>query len=374
MGIGLYFHIPFCRSRCSYCHFVSLPYHKALAGRYAKAIRRELENNAPDGLPADSIYFGGGTPSLIAAQHVSDILKSIRLKIRISDDCEISMETNPGTLSRTKVGSYRKGGMNRISMGAQSFSDMELAAVGRIHTKAMIFDSVQLLREGGFKNINLDLMLGLPCQTRESWIYSLEQAAGLEIPHISIYMLDLEDACPLRATVASGAVVLPEDDLISDLYTETIDILESRGYGQYEISNFARPGYECRHNLKYWRRDPVYAFGLGSHSFDGHYRRANISRMDEYLKAVEAGKCPEEWKQRVDADQALQESLFLGLRLAAGVDWNAIQGIFGEQKLSKYESAVQDWVRRGLAQKDGTRVRLTVSGMLVSNEIFQQFV
>jgi oxygen-independent coproporphyrinogen III oxidase len=377
LGSGLYFHIPFCRSRCSYCHFISLPHNRLVADRYAKAVLRELEYSAKTTIgeeSVDSIYFGGGTPSIVAAKHILDILQFSRNYLRISEDCEISIEANPGTTSETKIASYRRGGINRVSMGAQSFSDRELAGVGRVHSAKMIFDSLPLLRNGGFENINLDLMLGLPHQTRESWKRGLENVVRLEIPHLSVYMLDLDDACPLQAKVEDGAIVLPEDDLISDLYVETIEILESFGYQQYEISNFARPGYACRHNLKYWRREPVYGFGLGSHSFNGNARWANISKMDDYLAAVESGRNAETWRERIDADHALQESLFLGLRLTEGVDWNVLQSVFGAQKLSEYESAMQDWLKKGLLQKHGTSMRLTASGMLVSNEIFQQFV
>ena len=168
--------------------------------------------------------------------------------------------------------------------------------------------------------------------------------------------------------------MLPEDDLVSDLYLETIEFLTSCGYQQYEISNFARPGYACRHNLKYWKRDPVYGFGLGSHSFDGNTRWANAFQIDDYLAAVEAGKDPRTWQEFMDADHALQETLFLGLRLAEGVDWTGLQNSYGAEKLSTYESALQDWIQQGLAQKTGDVVRLTASGMLISNEVFQQFV
>lgn len=321
-----------------------------------------------------SIYFGGGTPSIVPAEHIWDILQACRHKFRVIDDCEITVETNPGTVSNTKIDVYRKGGVTRISMGAQSFSSRELAAIGRIHTPGMILDSLGRLKESGFENINLDLMLGLPHQTRESWKNSLETVAGLGITHVSVYMLDLDDQCPLQVLVKEGTVTIPEDDLISDLYLETIEFLSSCGYRQYEISNFALTGYVCHHNLKYWRREPVYGFGLGSHSFDGNARWANISHLKDYLAAIEGGQNPRAWLESIDANHALQETLFLGLRLAEGVDWSLLQGRFGAQKIAGYEAAVQEWLRRGLVEKNGEIVRLTPSGMLLSNEIFQQFV
>ena len=369
--------MPFCRSRCSYCHFISLPYEPAIASRYDHAILREIESSpetTADCGEVDSIYFGGGTPSILVAKHILGILQACRGKFRVQDNCEISLEANPGTISKTKIAAYRRGGIRRISMGAQTFSDRELSAIGRAHSSAMVFDSLRRLREGGFENINLDLMLGLPFQTRASWKQNLETIASFGIPHVSVYMLDLDDPCPLQTKVAEGAVLLPEDDLVSDLYLETIEFLTSCGYQQYEISNFARPGYACRHNLKYWKRDPVYGFGLGSHSFDGNTRWANAFQIDDYLAAVEAGKDPRTWQEFMDADHALQETLFLGLRLAEGVDWTGLQNSYGAEKLSTYESALQDWIQQGLAQKTGDVVRLTASGMLISNEVFQQFV
>jgi oxygen-independent coproporphyrinogen III oxidase len=377
VGSGLYFHMPFCRSRCGYCHFISLPYDRVLARRYDHAVLREIESRPEIKTGCsdiDSIYFGGGTPSILAAKHILGILQACRLKFRVQDDCEISLEANPGTISKTKIAAYRRGGICRISMGAQTFSDQELSAIGRSHSSAMVFDSLRRLKEGGFENINLDLMLGLPYQTRASWKHNLETVADFGVPHVSVYMLDLDDPCPLQTRVEEGAVLLPEDDLVSDLYLETIEFLASCGYQQYEISNFARPGYACRHNLKYWKREPVYSFGLGSHSFDGNTRWANTSQMDDYLAVLEAGKNPRAWQESVNAENALQETLFLGLRLTSGVDWKCLQNSYGAESLSTYESALEDWLQQGLVQKTGDVVRLTASGMLLSNEVFQQFV
>jgi oxygen-independent coproporphyrinogen III oxidase len=369
--------MPFCRSRCSYCHFLSLPYERALARRYEHAVLREIEicpEAKADSGDVDSIYFGGGTPSILGAKPILAILQACRRKFQVQDDCEISLEANPGTISKTKISAYRKGGIRRISMGVQTFSDQELSAIGRAHSSVMVFDSLRRLREGGFESINLDLMLGLPYQTRGSWKHNLETVADFGIPHISVYMLDLDDPCPLQTKVEEGLVLLPEDDLVSDLYLETIEFLALCGYQQYEISNFARPGYACRHNLKYWKREPVYGFGLGSHSFDGNTRWANTSQMDDYLTAVEAGQNPRAWQESMDTEHALQETLFLGLRLAEGVDWKGLQSYYGAERLSTYEGALEDWLQQGLVQKIGDVVRLTASGMLLSNEVFQQFV
>ncbi len=376
LSSGLYFHIPFCKSRCNYCHFISREYERSEAIRYGKAVLREIESSAAAGagMAVDSIYFGGGTPSIVPAKHIVDILRACRRKYRVSEECEISIETNPGTVSDGKIAAYRESGITRISMGAQSFSSLELAAVGRIHSPEMILDSLNRLKTGGFKNINLDLMLGLPYQTGESWKATLDVIPGLEIAHISVYMLDLNEGCPLQTMVREGKLIIPQDDLISDLYLETIDFLSSCGYEHYEISNFALPGYRCCHNIKYWKRKPVYGFGLGSHSFDGKMRWSNWAGMEDYLTAVESGKSPVEWRNPIDKERALQETLFLGLRMSEGVDCSLLKNLFGARRLSAYENAMQEWLRIGLIENNGRVLRLTAAGMLVSNEIFQQFV
>ena len=374
--LGIYIHIPFCESKCSYCHFVSMPLQEFDVCRYIKAVLREMElfcASRTKREEADSIYFGGGTPSLLPADFIGEILESCRRLFAVADDCEISLEANPGTLSAAKAESYRRSGVNRVSVGAQSFDAGELASIGRRHTPAMIAGSVDCLRENGFRAINLDLMLGLPLQTAASWRQTLA-LDGLAVSHLSVYMLDLDDVCPLQSMVQSGAVRLPEEDLVSDLYLETLDFLASQGYAQYEISNFAHPGYECRHNLKYWMREPVQGFGLASHSFDGKTRLANFSQMDEYLRAIEAGRAPVSWRRPVTEEQALEETLFLGLRLNRGVDWGRLIDLAGRQRMKKYEGPLEELSGRGWVEWNGSTVRLTPAGMLLSNEIFQLFV
>jgi oxygen-independent coproporphyrinogen-3 oxidase len=346
-----------------------------MADRYEKAVLSEIKS-FPALLASEavnSIYFGGGTPSLVPAEHIVAILEECRRHFRISQDCEISLESNPGTISADKAALFRQAGISRISVGAQSFEDRELSCIGRIHTADTILESLDLLRESGFININLDLMLGLPYQTAQSWRKNLDVAARLRVTHISVYMLDLDEQCRLYSMVADGSVEMPEEDVISDLYLETIDFLSSCGYAQYEISNFARPDYVCRHNLKYWTREPFYGFGLGSHSFDRHSRYANCAQMGDYVQAIETGISPVLWRESVTRSKALEETLFLGLRLTGGVDWNGLQTVYGDDP-AKYEQSLQEWCARGLVERNGSVVRLTPSGMLLSNEIFEIFV
>ncbi|MBN1571189.1 MAG: radical SAM family heme chaperone HemW [Acidobacteria bacterium] len=377
VNLGLYIHIPFCQAKCSYCHFISVPYQQRIAARYKSAILREIANtcihNAVN-VEVDTIYFGGGTPSLVPAGHLISILSACRSRFHLIPECEISLEVNPGTLSEKKIKSFRKAGVNRISIGAQSFVDQELRAIGRLHTADMILDTVYLLRNSGYENISLDLMLGLPFQTKESWHKSLNIFIQLRIPHISIYMLDLDEECLLSKWVAANLISIPEEDLISDMYLETINTLASAGYTQYEISNFSLPGSECCHNLKYWRREAVHGFGLGSHSFDGMVRYSNLSNMKDYLGAIETDTSPKAWEEPIDARKALQESLFLGLRLAHGINLDELSNKYDEKKISQYAGHFQELSERGLVKRDGNRFSLTTSGMLLSNEIFQLFV
>jgi len=376
MSLGIYIHIPFCQAKCSYCHFSSMQFQEDISERYRKAVLEEIRSFAPnlEAPEVDSVYFGGGTPSLLPAEHISDIVRACRRKFSFAGDCEISMESNPGTLSPDKIAVYRDAGINRISVGAQSFVNGELASVGRLHTADMVRESVDRLRAGGFENINLDLMLGLPGQTAESWRQTLEETARCSVSHLSVYMLDLNEPCRLQSMVAEGSVCLPGEDLISDLYLETLGFLAARGYEQYEISNFARPGYACRHNLKYWKREKVHGYGLGSYSFDGHFRYANSSDIDRYMTRVENGVTPVIWKEPVTAEQELQETLFLGLRLREGVDWNRLRGSARGEFLAGYEDSLKSLFERGLVEQRGPILRLTESGILLSNEVFQIFV
>jgi len=327
--------------------------------------------------PVDSIYFGGGTPGLIPPEHIAGILDECRRIFSVSADCEITLETNPGTVSPEKAAAYRTAGVNRVSLGAQSFSDTELRGVGRIHSAAQIEDSLAVLSNAGFDNISLDLMLGLPEQNAESWRATLRAAVRFPIRHISVYMLDLDEPSPLLARAAEGNLFLPGEDLVADMYAETIEFLGSRGLDQYEISNFARAGSASRHNLKYWRRMPVYGFGLGSHSFDGCFRYANVSEMEDYCCRVESGLDPVAWRSEITEKQALEETFFLGLRLVDGVDLSNVTDGFRNAAavfLAGREKVLEEFRARELLDPDLSRLRLTGKGMLLSNEILEWFV
>lgn len=377
MSFGVYIHIPFCRSKCNYCSFISRPWDEPLAEKYWRAVVQELQaffSRNPASEIADSIFFGGGTPSLVPADHIAQILTSCRELFEVSANCEITLEANPGTLTPKKTEDYLAMGINRISMGAQTFSNQELVAIGRIHTSDEVAESMALLRATGFENINLDLILGLPGQSREQWQANLEQLVERAPAHVSVYMLELDPKAPLYHTVAKGLAQVPDEDSMADWYLQTLEYFSSHGYGQYEISNFARPDFECRHNLKYWQREPVLGFGVGSHSFDGRARYANHAKLETYLRSLEDGHSPIDWRQPVSNDEGLQETLFLGLRLNRGLDWKKIRTEFGTADLVGIESSLDSMCAEGLLEWKDSSIHLTRRGMLLSNEVFQQFI
>ncbi len=377
MSSGIYIHIPFCQSRCSYCHFVTRPWQAETAERYRKAVVTEIRRfGETSGFQdiVDTVYFGGGTPTLLPAAHIEELLSTIRLTFRVTPDAEVTIEGNPGTISPEKARKYREIGVNRVSMGAQSYDNDELRALERTHTSREIEESVRVLRNSDILNVNLDVMLGLPDQTAASWQRTLEGLAQTLPAHISVYMLDLDVASPLQHAIERGTIRPPDDDLVADLYNSTIEFLQSGGYGQYEISNFSLPSMHSRHNLKYWMREPVLGFGVSSHSFDGHCRYANLDDTARYLRVIEAGSDAVDWRKEVDASAALSESLFLGLRLNRGVDCDALRRSFGAVSFAAVEAALERAIGTGCATLDGGILRLTAKGRLLSNEVFSELV
>lgn len=377
MNAGIYIHIPFCHSKCSYCSFVSRTWDESLAKRYRSALVREIDAPGRDShnqYSVDSIYVGGGTPTLLPAHHVASILEACRRQFDVATDAEISIEANPGTLTAEKLRVYRSLGINRVSLGAQSFSDEELAAIGRIHRSSEIASASGQLRDSGMNHLNLDLILGLPGQTEHQWLRNLESAAALSPCHISIYMLELDEKVPLFHSLASGRCHVPDEELVADWYLQSIEFLHGQGFPQYEISNFARPGCECRHNLKYWRREPVLGFGLAAHSYDGNSRYANLSDLGDYLNTVEAGGSPVQWRESLSSVCDLEETIFLGLRLRTGLNWAHVREGLDSGSVDRCEAAFQELAELGLLEWKQSNVRLTKRGMLLSNEVFQRFV
>lgn len=374
MKAGIYLHIPFCRSRCSYCDFATGAYEAPLAERYTTALVQEI-GSGPTDAQVDTIYFGGGTPSLLAPGQVERILGAVQKRFSVADGAEVTMEMNPGTVTRAGLVHLRRLGINRASFGAQTFDDEALRRLGRTHTAADARRTLGDLRAAGFENISLDLIAGLPAQTLTDWAANLDEALALRPEHLSLYLLEIHEGTPLAEQVRRGAQARPSEDLAAEMYTLMVERLTAAGYEHYEISNFSLPGRESRHNTKYWTGAPVYGFGSSAHSFDGERQRwSNERDAARYLALVEAGASPVVEMIELDEREARAESLFLGLRLLRGVDLRDLRARFRADPRELYADDLGRLREAGLIEFDDHFMRLTPSGALLSNEVFTAFV
>jgi oxygen-independent coproporphyrinogen-3 oxidase len=361
MPIGLYIHLPFCRVHCTYCPF-AVSTDIALQDRYTEALLAEVDARA-DGAPVDSIFFGGGTPSRTSRENLVRIVARLRERFAIDADAEFSLEANPEDVTDDAVAFWRTLGVNRLSIGVQSFHDDELHPLGRVHGRAQALDAIRIATASGIRT-SLDLILGLPRQTAQSFGETLETAIATCAGHVSLYMLDLEDGTALARQVEEGRVSLPDDDLVASLYTLAIDRFAEAGFAQYEISNFARSGEECRHNLRYWRREEYLGFGIGAHSFAGDRRFANTRDIHHYI----AGAHEPEFAEVLGEGEVRRERIFLGLRQVAGIHYEDVVRLCGEEGIEWMERGLIDgWLRRV-----GNRVAFTPSGFLLSNDYISQ--
>ena len=386
MPLGLYIAVPFCRTKCSYCNFASDVFSRAVFDNYIKRLCAEIEHSTRNAEQmrasldryVDSIYFGGGTPTLLNVAQLEHVFVTIRQNFQVEKEAEITVECAPGTLSGEMLEALVRCGVNRVSLGVQSFIDKEAASVGRLHKGQTVLDDIARLRAAGITNINVDLIAGLPHQTRESWENSLEQLISTGVPHASVYMLEVDEDSRLgRELMAGGqkyhAHFVPDEDLTADLYEIARDRLNAAGISRYEISNFARAGFESKHNLKYWTRQPYLGFGLDAHSMlplrDGEaVRFSNSESLEKYLACEPASTV------QVDQQMALEERLFLGLRLNRGVDIQYLQQEFPEL-FAAQKPVISELMDSGmLEQHDGVRIRLSSRGRLLSNEVFQRFL
>lgn len=365
--LGLYLHLPFCRVHCTYCPF-AISTDIALQDRYVDALLQEILHSAGDAPPkVDTIYLGGGTPSRTSIENLRRIVAAIRERFDVAPDAEFSMEANPEDVNRESLAAWRDLGVNRLSIGVQSFHDDELRAIGRIHDAATAREAIALAAGSGMRT-NLDLILGLPQQTRESFSRTLDEAIALGAGHLSLYMLDLDETTPLQVQVARGRVEVPDDDLVASLYRVAIERLDQAGLAQYEISNFARAGEECRHNLRYWTRGEYHGFGLGAHSFIGERRFANSRNIHKYVDDWISGAASPEFSEDLGDGERRRETLFLGLRQTSGINYDQLVALCGQEAV--------EWVSRGLQdgwlRQDDARVAFTSSGFLLSNDYISQ--
>ncbi len=387
MPLGLYISIPFCRTKCTYCNFASDVFSKAVFERYVDRLCSDLLNAAAiaDQMggqferAVDSIYFGGGTPTILDIAQLHGLFVTISQNFQVAQGAEITVECAPGTLTPGALDLFHALGVNRVSLGVQSFVDMESASVARLHKRETVLKDIERLRGTGIEDINIDLIAGLPHQTPESWMFSLDETIGSGAPHVSVYMLEVDEDSRLgRELIAGGtkyhAHHVPDEDLTADLYLMACDRLEQVGIRQYEISNFARPGHESLHNLKYWRRRPYFGFGVDAHSMlslgaDGSQavRFSTPDSLDEYLGGAALKRTS------VDAQAALEEHFFLGLRLNEGVDLTQARVEFGDS-IASFEHTFRELTEAQLLERRGEILRLTRRGLMLSNEVFERFI
>jgi oxygen-independent coproporphyrinogen-3 oxidase len=373
MSLGLYLHIPFCSSICGYCNFNRGLFDAALKERYVRALTREIDGTGR-GEPADTIFFGGGTPSLLEPEEVAGLIQACRGAFDLADSAEITLETNPETVTTDRLERFRRTGVNRISFGVQSFRDVELQRLGRRHSADRARAAVVEARAAGFDNISLDLMMWLPQQSREDWRESVEQLIDVGPEHASLYLLELYPNSPLKEDMARSGWSLAPDEDAADMYLWSMARLDEAGYRQYEISNVAREGRQSRHNLKYWEDGEWLGFGCGAHSTRDAVRWKNVSTTVEYIDRVSSGTSPVGERRPMGADERLEEALFTGLRLTEGLDIARIGPRYGVDVWGRYGERLQPFLEAGLLRLEGTRLRLTREGMLVANEIMAVFV
>jgi oxygen-independent coproporphyrinogen-3 oxidase len=386
MTLGLYIQVPFCQTKCTYCNF-----HTGVVSRdryqpYANAVCRELAGVAESRyLSADTVYFGGGTPSLLDPAALAKILDALRANYSL-DTPEITLEADPETITPEKANSWLAAGFNRISLGVQSFKDRELQATGRVHRRADIARAAEVLRKAGFDNISMDLIIGLPHQTRESWEQSVSELLALRPEHISIYMLEVDEGSHLgKESLAGGtrysAPAIPPDDIQAEFYDSACKRLATAGYDHYEISNWALPDRRSRHNLKYWRREPYLGFGAGAHSFDGKTRWANVHDSARYVSMIEQGISPREQIEPVTPEQALEEEFFLGLRQLDGIDlarierhYSSINANGARARFAAIHRQVDSLHAQNLLDREGERLRLSPKHLTISSSILAELL
>ncbi len=375
---GVYIHIPFCATRCHYCNFATGGYESELARRYTAAVLAEIEragvSKKPEMRRADTIYFGGGTPTTLTVEQISDLIETCRRTFDIAPDSEITAEANPGSVSQSYLEELREAGVNRLSFGVQSFDDGELQMIGRTHSAEDARDAAQMSRAAGFANVSIDLIAGLPEQKMEMWRRNLEEAFALAPDHLSVYLLELYKDAPLLHRINRGELRAIDDELTVEMYFALVDEAERRGFEHYEISNWARPGFESRHNLKYWTGAPYWAFGVSAAGYDGQTRWSNTRNIHEYLTKIESGQSPVAETVELDEEDRQSENLFLRLRLKDGVDLGEHRRRFGVDALNRYHDGIERLREAGLVEFDENRLKISRAGAVLANEVFAAFV
>jgi oxygen-independent coproporphyrinogen-3 oxidase len=377
--LGLYLHVPFCSAICNYCNFNRGLFDADLKARYVEALISEINQAGKAGTAggadaADTIFFGGGTPSLLEPDEIARIIAACESAFDVAADREITLEANPESVTEARLAAYRRAGVNRLSYGVQSFREDELRRLSRLHSADRARAAFGEARAAGFDNVSLDLMMWLPEQRVSDWLESIDAAIALGPEHLSLYMLEVYPNAPLKEEMARARWSQAPDDDVAAMYLAAMERLDAGGYGQYEISNVARPGRRSRHNLKYWQDGEWLGFGCGAHSTRGGVRWKNISSTQEYIDQAGRGGPLAVDVRQLSPDERLGDALFTGLRLVDGIDANAIQTRYGIDVWRRFGADLEPFLEAGCLKRDGSRLSLTRQGMLLAHEVMSVFV
>jgi len=372
--LGLYIHIPFCSAICNYCNFNRGLFDAALKARYVDALLAEIRRNAGLKSCADTIYFGGGTPSLVEPAEIAQIIGACADVFDLAADREVTLEANPETVTSTRLAAFRAAGVTRLSFGVQSFRDDELRRLSRLHSADRARAAVEEARAAGFDNVSLDLMMWLPEQRVEEWLESVDEAIALAPEHLSLYLLEVYPNAPLKEDMARARWSQAPDEDAAAMYLTAMERLDAAGYEQYEISNVARPGRTSRHNMKYWTDGEWLGFGCGAHSTRDASRWKNTAATEEYIGRVQRGESPAVDLRRLSSEERLGDALFTGLRLTNGVNLDVIRERYGVDVWQRYGRDLEPFIDAGVLRREGTRLWLTRAGMLLAHEVMSVFV
>jgi oxygen-independent coproporphyrinogen-3 oxidase len=373
---GLYIHVPFCAAICNYCNFNRGLFDPGLKARYVDALLLEIaregrERRAP---AADTIFLGGGTPSLLDPEEIARVIGACAAAFTLAGGTEVTLEANPESVTETRLAGYRRAGVNRLSYGVQSFRPDELQRLSRLHTADRAKAAITEARAAGFDNLSLDLMMWLPGQRVSDWLESVDEAIATDPEHLSLYLLEVYPNAPLRDEMARADWSQAPDDDAAAMYTAAMVRLEAAGFAQYEISNVARPGRRSRHNMKYWTDGEWLGFGCGAHSTSAGVRWQNVASTDDYIARVTSGATPRTGVRQLTTDEQLGDALFTGLRLSEGIRLDAVQAKYGVDVWQRYGPQLDAFVDAGLLCREGPRLWLTRPGMLLANEVMSVFV
>lgn len=374
--LGIYIHIPFCKSKCSYCDFISFANKEKKVEKYIECLKKEIKNKEVDNCIVDTIYIGGGTPSFIESKYIKEILELVKSRFKIKEEAEITIEVNPGTVNEEKLKDYKETGINRISIGLQSTNNKILKQIGRIHTYEEFLNTYNLVRKVGFRNINVDLMLALPNQTLEELEESIEKVIKLNPEHISIYSLILEDGTKMEELVNNKKIQLPSDELERKMYWNIKNKLEQNGYTHYEISNFSKKGFESKHNMNCWKQKEYLGFGLAAHSYINNERFCNTNNIEEYIKNIENNniKSNIEICEIQNEEEKKKEYMLLGLRKLEGVNIGEFKNKFVDNPIYLYRKELEKLVNEDLIEIDLNNIKLTNKGLDLANLVWKEFI